>query len=120
LTPNVNANDYSAEPNARRIATAARRLHILRSAWLNPSDQVRVEPEVVPGFPDRRVPLSANANAVLKKRTLTNLCNERPQWLDDAHVELDRAVAAAYGWPEDIALDEALNRLAALNGLRAA
>jgi hypothetical protein len=28
---------------------------------------------------------------------------------------LDRAVAAAYGWPEDIATEDALARLLALN-----
>jgi len=32
----------------------------------------------------------------LKKRTLTNLYNERPQWLKLAHEKLDRAVLAAY------------------------
>jgi hypothetical protein len=44
----------------------------------------------------------------LKKRTLTNLYNERPTWLRLAHEALDRAVLAAYAatdpagdWPED-------------------
>jgi len=44
----------------------------------------------------------------LKKRTLTNLYNERPQWLRLAHEKLDRAVLAAYAatdpegeWSED-------------------
>ena len=32
----------------------------------------------------------------LKKRTLTNLYNERPTWLRLAHQQLDRAVLAAY------------------------
>jgi len=32
----------------------------------------------------------------LNKRTLTNLYNERPQWLKLAHEKLDRAVLAAY------------------------
>jgi len=43
----------------------------------------------------------------LKKRTLTNLYNERPQWLKLDHEKLDRAVLAAYaatdpdgGWAE--------------------
>jgi hypothetical protein len=39
-------------------------------------------PEVVPGFPDRIVPVDDRASAILKKRTLTNLYNERPAWLD--------------------------------------
>ena len=56
----------------------------------------------------------------LKKRTLTNLYNERPAWLDNPHRELDRTVAAAYGWPEDIGEEEALARLLALNLERAA
>ena len=49
--------------------------------------------------------------AELKKRTLTNLYNARPQWLDDAHKALDAAVAAAYGWREDIGEDEAMGKL---------
>jgi hypothetical protein len=32
---------------------------------------------------------------------------------------LDRVVAAAYGWPEDIAIEDALARLLALNLERA-
>jgi len=39
--------------------------------------------------------------AQLKKRTLTNLYNERPTWLELAHLELDRAVLAAYDWPQE-------------------
>jgi len=38
-----------------------------------------------------------------------------PRWLADAHDALDRAVAAAYGWPEDILTEDALARLLALN-----
>lgn len=50
-------------------------------------------------MPHRIVPRSAKAAAVLKRRTSTNLYNERTAWLDNAHRDLDRAVAAAYGWP---------------------
>jgi hypothetical protein len=35
------------------------------------------------------------------------------------HEARDRAVAAAYGWPEEISTDEALARLLALNLERA-
>ena len=56
----------------------------------------------------------------LKERTLTNLYNQRPRWLADAHDALDRAVANAYGWPEDISTEDALQRLLALNLERAA
>lgn len=65
-----------------RIAAAAKKLNELRENWLNPTSP----------------PLSAET---LKKRTLTNLYNDRPTWLELAHLELDRAVLAAYGWPED-------------------
>ncbi len=48
-------------------------------------------------------------------RTLTNLYNARPTWLDNAHRTLDAAVAAAYGWPSDLSDEEILERLLALN-----
>ncbi len=56
----------------------------------------------------------------LKKRTLTNLYNERPTWLDLANQELDRAVLDAYGWPHDLSDEAILTRLLALNAERAA
>ena len=60
--------------------------------------------------------------AELKKRTLTNLYNQRPAWLADAHSALDAAVAAAYGWTDYSAAmtdNEILARLLALNLERA-
>jgi hypothetical protein len=42
---------------------------------------------------------------------LTNLYNERPTWLANAHRDLDAAVAAAYGWATDISDDDALAAL---------
>lgn len=51
----------------------------------------------------------------LKKRTLTNLYNERPTWLANAHANLDAAVFAAYGWPPDISDQGILARLLGLN-----
>jgi len=101
-------------------AAMARRLNELREAWLNPPDLVKRAPEVVPGYPDRIVPVSPKAAAIVKKRTLTNLYNERPAWLDNTHRDLDAAVAAAYGWPADIGEEEALARLLELNHERAA
>src|SRR6201998_4690703 len=71
-------------------------------------------------FPDRIVPVSPKAAEMLKKRTLTNLYNERPAWLDNALRELDAAVAAAYGWPADIGEEDALARLLDLTRERAA
>ncbi len=76
------------------IAAAARRLVELRDGWLNP-----------PALSDED----------LARRTLTNLYNERPTWLANAHATLDAAVLAAYGWPPDLTDDEILERLLALN-----
>ncbi len=119
LTPDIPAATYADNPHAKAIAQAAERLDTLRRNWLNPPDLVRVMPEVVAGFPDRLVPKDDAAAATLRTRTLTNLYNQRPTWLDNAHRDLDAAVAAAYGWPADIATDEALARLLALNLERA-
>lgn len=120
LTPNLPAAAYADDPRARAIAAAAAELNRLREAWLNQPDLVRIEPEVVPGYPDRVLPKDADAAAELKKRTLTNLYNQRPTWLDNAHRALDAAVAEAYGWPADLSDDEVLERLFALNQERAA
>jgi len=85
----------------RAIAEAAAELVKLRDAWLNP-----------PGARE----------AELKEHTLTNLYNQRPTWLDNAHRRLDEAVFAAYGWPADLSDDEtrSVARLLALNLERAA
>ena len=66
--------------------------------------------------PRARYRATGQAAKAVKKRTLTNLYNARPQWLADAHAQLDAAVAAAYGWPADIADDAALADLLARNG----
>jgi type II restriction/modification system DNA methylase subunit YeeA len=119
LTPNIPAKDYADDPRAIAIAKAAKRLDDLRNAWLNPPDLVDVVPEIVPGYPDRILPKTEAAAAELKKRTLTNLYNQHPQWLADAHRDLDAAVAAAYGWPADISEEGALAKLFELNLARA-
>jgi hypothetical protein len=86
------------DARVRAIAGAARELVAKRDAWLNP-----------PG---------AGADE-LKKRTLTNLYNQRPTWLELAHKRLDEAVLDAYGWPHDLPDEEILERLLALNLERA-
>ena len=116
LTPDVPAADYAGDPRASAIADAARRLVELRDRWLNPPEWVEWVDEPVPGYPKRPVPRNEAAAKTLKKRTLTNLYNARPQWLADAHAALDAAVASAYGWPADITGDDALRKLLALNG----
>jgi hypothetical protein len=120
LTPNISAKDYATDARAIEIASAARRLDDLRNAWLNPQKLVRLESEIVPGYPDRVLPKHADAAALLRERTLTNLYNQRPQWLINAHGDLDAAVAAAYGWPRDISDEDALSRLLELNLAQAA
>ncbi len=102
-------------PHAQAIAHAAQRLDRMRRHWLNPPDWVNTIPEIVPGYPNRTLPSGPEVEAELNKRTLTNLYNLRPSWLVNAHRALDDAVAAAYGWPTDIAGEEALSRLLALN-----
>lgn len=85
------------DPLVQAVAQAARELDEKRNAWLNP-----------PGLSEKE----------LKKRTLTNLYNQRPTWLDLAHQKLDKAVFAAYGWPNDLSDEEILERLLALNSER--
>jgi len=47
-------------------------------------------------IPHPAIMAAAAKDARLKKRTLTNLYNERPTWLKLAHETLDRAALAAY------------------------
>ncbi|HWE86574.1 MAG TPA: DNA methyltransferase [Terracidiphilus sp.] len=89
----------SDDPRVKAIADAARELVHLRDKWLSPPD---IDPKELP------------------KRTLTNLYNQRPEWLANAHRSLDQAVFAAYGWPSNLTRDEILARLLALNHQRAA
>jgi hypothetical protein len=56
--------------------------------------------------------------AELKICTLTNLYNQRPTWLINAHAQLDAAVFAAYGWPPDLAGEQIISRLPELKHSR--
>ena len=108
-----------SNPDSRfpTIAEAASRLNELRENWLNPPEWVERVPEVVQGYPDRILPKPGH-EADLKKRTLTNLYNQRPSWLDNAHKTLDKAVAEAYGWTDYTQAmpdEEILSRLLSLN-----
>ena len=115
---------------ATAIALAAHRLNALREAWLNPPEWTQRVPEVVPlglaasPYPDRIEPrpgLSETDLQALRKRTLTNLYNQRPAWLALAHEQLDATVAAAYGWGDYTPAmpdEEILRRLLALNRAR--
>ena len=124
------------EPQEQAIAAAARKLDELRERWLNPPEWTREEILEYPGGvegpwsryvhdPDdqgigtvrypRLVPKDKEAADKLTKRTLTNLYNQRPIWLDNAHRRLDEAVLAAYGWDDDPTDEHILERLLALN-----
>lgn len=122
LTPSRPAASHVDGAHTQAIAHAVQALVAARDRWLNPAELVQRVPEVVPGFPDRIVPKDEAAAAVLRTRTLTKLYNTRGKpegaWLDALHRTLDATVAAAYGWPDDIADDEVLARLLALNHAR--
>jgi len=131
------------EPSRAVIAAAARELNSLRERWLNPPEWTETRTLEFPGSADgpwsryvdpktvkaktgvgtvrypRLEPRNAECAAKLQKRTLTNLYNERPAWLDLAHKRLDAAVAAAYCWPADLTDEQMLERLLALNLERA-
>ena len=87
------------DPRVEAIAEAAQALVAQRDAWLHPAGASEAE---------------------LQKRTLTNLYNARPTWLDLAHRKLDAAVLDAYGWPHDLSDKEILAHLLALNFERTA
>ena len=118
MTPDIDAPVAQKHPAAAKIEAAAKRLDALRNAWLYPSTHVVRQKEVVLGFPDRLVPKDDAAAKALAKRTLTALYNERPEWLNAAHEELDAAVAVAYGWPTTIDTDQVLKNLLDLNEAR--
>jgi hypothetical protein len=68
---------------------------------------------------DHRLNTEGASEADLKKKTLTDLYNQRPTWLDLAHKRLDEAVLDAYAWPHDLTDDQILERLLVLNLERA-
>jgi hypothetical protein len=109
-------------PTYQRIAGAAKELNEKRERWLNPPEwieQVAAKVDAADTFEDvpkearglirqSAIMAAAAKDSRLKKRTLTNLYNERPTWLKLAHETLDRAVLAAYAavdpegnWSED-------------------
>ncbi|MDK9702427.1 MAG: hypothetical protein OEL20_04755 [Sulfuritalea sp.] len=91
MEPNQPASGFAGNPFAMAIANAARDLIVKRD------------------------------NALASGRSLTNLYNERPTWLADAHTRLDAVVAAAYGWTDwgpGVPDEEILKRLLAENQQR--
>ena len=101
-------NEPTKHPAYTRISEAAKQLNEQRERWLNPPEWIEpIAKAVDDDFSDvpeearelvRQSAIMARAakDTKLKKRTLTNLYNERPTWLRLVHEELDRAVLAAY------------------------
>jgi len=91
-------HEPTGDSRVETIAQATQELVRKRDAWLNP--------------------VGASSDE-LKRRTLTNLYNGRPTWLELIHRRLDQAVFDAYGWPHELTDDDILSRLLALNMERA-
>jgi hypothetical protein len=123
-----------------RIAEAVKELDRLRAHWLQPPEWTKEEILEFPGSIDgpwaqyvtepdeagrgtvkypQLVAKDERVAAQLSKRTLTNLYNERPGWLDLAHRRLDEAVFAAYGWKPALSDHEVVGRLLTVNQERA-
>ena len=96
--PSLSREEPKDDPRVQTITQAAKELVEQRDRWLNadltpdPSPKGRGE-----------------------QRTLTNLYNARPTWLELAHKRLDEAVFAAYGWTPDLSDEQILEQLLALN-----
>ena len=109
------------DPRVQAISQAAQELVRLRDAWLGVGAK---HPRTFRPMPTRAIgqlPGRGRSTGIfaLPARTLTNLYNARPTWLDNAHRKLDAAVFAAYGWPATLSDEEILARLLALNLARA-
>lgn len=110
------------DPLYKAIAEAAKDLDAQRERWLNPPEWLSpiekridaaddfsdVPKEARPLIRQSAIMAAAALDPKLKKRTLTNLYNERPTWLQLAHERLDRVTIAAYAsvdkkghWSED-------------------
>jgi hypothetical protein len=132
------------KPNKKQegeVAAAAKELNDLRENWLNPPEWTLTRELIFLGSIDgpwsrfvhkpdkhgigtvrypRVEPRDEEVAKKLAKRTLTNLYNERPAWLANAHATLDAAVAAAYGFEPDLSDEAILEKLLALNVERSA
>ena len=125
-----------SEAQKASISDAAASLNDIREGWLNPGEWTQEKVLKFPGAVDgpweryvtdpdakgigtvwypRLVPRDAECAKNLAVRTLTNLYNQMPAWLGNAHKKLDTAVFAAYGWSPDRNDTEVLVGLLALN-----
>ncbi len=136
----------AGNPHIQAVAEAARELNELRENWLNPPEYTVTDVLEFPGSADGpwaryveepdergigtvrypRTVADSPFEDALKKRTLTNLYNEMPTWLENAQRKLDEAVFAAYAaatggpsWTPDMSEEEILEELLELNLARA-
>jgi hypothetical protein len=93
------------------IGQAAKELVEQRERWL----KADLTPNPSPKGEGSLLPPRSGRAGEGSKRTLTNLYNQRPTWLELAHKRLDQAVFAAYGWEVNLSDEEILERLLKLN-----
>jgi hypothetical protein len=107
--PAAGAGARHREARHRPDSAAPAKWPELLAAEIDASDKFTDVPiEARPLIRQSAIMAAAAGDPRLKKRTLTNLYNERPTWLRLAHEKLDRAVLAAYAatdasgeWSED-------------------
>ncbi|CAG0968281.1 hypothetical protein ANAEL_01031 [Anaerolineales bacterium] len=108
------------DPRVIAIGQAAKELVEQRERWLDPHpsspkyDNINLGKHEDPSM-SYLGEVSEGRRGQGSKRTLTNLYNQRPTWLELAHKRLDEAVFAAYGWSPDLSDEEILERLLKLN-----
>lgn len=119
MTPDLPASSYAANSKALKIAKAAKELADAREAYLNPPLWVSEIISPISGYPNKYI-ARPGFEEQIKERTLTNLYNESPHWLQLLHKELDKAVFDAYGWPATLSKEGILDHLFSLNKERAA
>ena len=101
---------FYPRPAYKPISSPVAELNDRRERWLNPPEwiaEVAANVDAADTFSEvpaagrllirhGAITAAAAKDSRLKKRTLTNLYNERPTWLKLAHEALDRAVLSAY------------------------
>ena len=99
------------------ISQAAKDLIEQRDRWLSPTPSAfGTSPKsAAEKTPKSKRSADLGEDGRGSKRTLTNLYNLRPTWLELAHKRLDDAVFTAYGWKNDLSDEEILENLLALN-----
>lgn len=117
LTPDLDLEECASDERSVAIANAVKALDDARNMWLYPPEWTERIGENSAGYPERIVTRSGH-ELDMKKRTLTNLYNASPAWLQAMHATLDQAVAKAYGLDWPMTDDEIVHHLFKLNQSR--